>query len=218
MSFPDYIWLNIFSYLLLDDINPFLKYPFTIQYLPQITKIILKNEFNCQYIHQLELPDLIQEPLLDPIDLIDILLENRDKININIITYQRVLDELKQFINYANGRFIKELVTPKTEILTELIQNTIDYCHLIKDNQFIFMIHKNFTDDQFTDPLMEMLSQSDINNLRDKMLELLVKTTRSPLLSTDNIKQLYSFYAEKNMIYPDTPEIYIILNSLSSLR
>lgn len=213
MNFPDHLWVTVFSYLRLDDIYPFLKYPFITGYLPQVTKIILKNEFNCQNIHQLELPDPIQGPLLTVIDL---LMERSEQININIFTYKRVLEELKEYINYSRDRLIKELVTPKTEILIELIQNMIDYCHLIRDDQFILSIHNYFTDDQFTDPLMEMLLTEEIEQLRDKMLELLVKTTRSPILKTDTVSQLYSFYAEHNIQYPDTPEIFIILNSLAS--
>lgn len=213
MNFPDHLWLNIFSYLTLDNIYPFLKYSFIAPYLPQVTKIILKNEFNCQNIHQLELPDPIQAPLLT---LIDLLIEKKEQININIFTYKRVLEELKQFVNYSRNRLIKELITPKTDILIELIQNTIDYCHLIKDDQFIISIHNYFTDDQFTDPLMEMLPTVEIEQLRSKMLELLVKTTRSPTLNTTTVEQLYSFYAEKNVQYPNTPEMFIILNSLAS--
>lgn len=212
MNFPDHLWLNIFCYLSLDDIYPFLKYSFITPYLPQVTKIILKNEFNCQNIHQLELPDQIQGPLLT---LIDLLVEKRERISINIVTYKRVFEELKQFINYIRNKLIKELVTPKVNILEEIIQDTIDYCHLIDDNQFIISIHNNFTDDQFTDPLMVMLSEQQIEQVRGKMLELLVKTTRSPLLKEDTVEQLYSFYAEQNMNHPDTPEIYIILNSLA---
>jgi hypothetical protein len=213
MTFPDHLWLTVLSYLRLDDIYPFLKYPSITECLPQVTKIILKNEFNCQNIHQLELPDPIQGSLLT---LIDLLIEKSEQININIITYKRVLEELKQFINYSRNHLIRELITPKTEILIELIQNTIDYCHLIRDDQFIISIHNYFTDDQFTDPLIEMLPVAEIEQLRNKMLELLVKTTRSPILKTDTVTELYSFYAEQNVQYPDTPEIFIILNSLAS--
>lgn len=107
MTFPDHLWLTVLSYLRLDDIYPFLKYPSITECLPQVTKIILKNEFNCQNIHQLELPDPIQGSLLT---LIDLLIEKSEQININIITYKRVLEELKQFINYSRNHLIRELI------------------------------------------------------------------------------------------------------------
>lgn len=213
MNLPDHLWIDICNYLDLTKIILLAKkYNCIKNHLPQIVKNILRTKFKCTNLHQLQLPFEINGPLIDILEKIDDIYE---RVNIAVITYSSVLDSLTHFGDQYNQLGImKELIEIKSDLILTMLQDCIDNCNLIIDQDFIIKFHKFIFNNDIIDLIIDLIDKKSAEKFRIKLIEFAIKSSTSPLLKQDTVFTLYSIYAEQNMNSENVPEIMTIIDNL----
>lgn len=212
MNLPDHLWIDICNYLDLTKIILLAKkYNCIKNHLPQIVKNILRTQFKCTNLHQLQLPFEINKPLINILEKID---DIYGRVNIAVITYSSVLDSLTHFGDQYNQLGImKELIEIKSDLILTMLQDCIDNCNLITDQDFIIKFHK-FIFNDIIDLIIDLIDEDAAEQLRLKIIEFAIKSSSSPLLIQNTVFILYSLYAEQNMNSENIPEIMTIIDNL----
>lgn len=213
MNLPDHLWIDICNYLDLTKIILLAKnYSCIKNHLPQIVKNILRNQFKCTNLHQLQLAFPIDGPLINILEKID---DIYIRVNIAVITYNSVLDSLTNFGDQYNQLGImKELIEIKSDLILTMLQDCIDNCNLITDQKFFIKFHKFIFNDNALDLIINLIDEDAAEQLRIKIIEFAIKSSSSPLLTQDTVFTLYSLYAEQNMNSENVPEIMTIIDNL----